>query len=73
MPATKNPLNYANLNLDDDRERHDFYAALIAKGSARTAQQLREYKDRGIIDEQGNLIPTDTPPDMLDPNTSVEQ
>jgi hypothetical protein len=74
VPATtKNPLDYANLNLDDSRERHAFYDAWIAKGSARIVSELRRMIELGIIDEQGNLLRTDTPPDMLDPDSSVEQ
>jgi hypothetical protein len=73
MPTTKNPLDYANLNLDDAGERQAFYTALMAKGSERTAKQIREFKDLGIIDDDGNLIRTETPPDMLNPDSSVEQ
>jgi len=73
MPRTKNPLDYANLNLDDPREHDAFLDAWIAKGSAQTADHLRSLKARGIIDEHGRRTATHTPADMLDPNSSVEQ
>lgn len=73
MPQTKSPLDYANLNLDDAQDRHAFYDALLAKGTDRIAGQLLDFKARGIIDDQGNPIPTHIPADMLDPDSSVEQ
>jgi hypothetical protein len=74
MPVTsKNPFDFANLDLDNAKERHAVYDAIIAKGSARTADQLRKFVDLGIIDEHGNAICAGTPADMLDPTSSVEQ
>ena len=71
--VTKNPLDNNAMNLDDPIEHAAFMDAWIAKGVARTNARLRELYAMGIIDEDGDLIPTHTPPDMLDPNSSVEQ
>lgn len=74
MPtSTKNPLDVGNVNLDDPIEHAAFMDAWIAVGVAKTHERLRELYAMGIIDEQGNRIATHTPPDMLDPNSSVEQ
>ena len=74
MPAViKNPLDINTVNFDDSDEHNAFLDAWIAKGVARTNARLRELYAMGIIDEKGDLIPTHTPPDMLDPNSSVEQ
>ena len=71
--VTKNPLDINAMNLDDPIEHAAFMDAWIAKGVARTNARLRELYAMGIIDENGDLIPTHTPPDMLYPNSSVEQ
>ncbi len=71
--VTKNPLDINTVNFDDSDEHNAFLDAWLAKGIAKTHERLRELHAMGIIDEKGDLIPTHTPPDMLDPNSSVEQ
>ena len=71
--VTKNPLDINTVNFDDSDEHNAFLDAWLAKGVARTDARLRELYAMGIIDEDGNRIATHTPPDMLDPNSSVEQ
>jgi hypothetical protein len=72
VPA-KNPLDVSTLNLDDPKERLAFYRALNAVGRKKTGAQLRAMRDQGIIDVNGERISANTPPDMLDPTSSVEQ
>ena len=71
--STKNPVHSGKVNRDDYEDYNDFLDAWTALGAAETHQHLRDLYARGIIDAKGNLIPTHTPPDMLDPNSSVEQ
>lgn len=71
--VTKNPLDTSKVNLDDFDNYGDFLNAWMAKGVAATHERLRELYALGIIDIEGNRIATHTPPDMLDPNSSVEQ
>jgi hypothetical protein len=74
MPVpTTNPLDYAALNLDDKEARAAFYHALNDAGREETGVRLRKMRANGIIGEDGKRISTRTPPDMLDPNASVEQ
>ena len=74
MPtSTKNPLDVGSVNLADPIEHAAFMDAWIAVGAAKTHAHLSDLYARGIIDAEGNRIATHTPPDMLDPNSSVEQ
>jgi hypothetical protein len=73
MSLTKDPLNVETLNLDDADERMAFYAAWNATGREATGELLRRLRDRGIIDADGNRVATHTPPDMLNPDSTVEQ
>jgi len=74
MPtSTKNPLSLGKVNRDDYKDYGAFLDAWIAVGAAKTHERLRQLHAMGIIDEEGNRIATHTPPNMLDPNSSVEQ
>ena len=74
MPtSTENPVESGKIKRDDYENYGDFLDAWIAVGAAKTHAHLRDLYARGIIDAKGNRIATHTPPDMLDPNSSVEQ
>ena len=70
---TKDPLNVETLNFDSLEDRRAFYAALNAVGREKAGERLRALRDRGIVDQDGNLTTTALPPDMLDRDASVEQ
>ena len=74
MPtSTKSPVDSGKINRDDYENYGDFLDAWMAVGIKATHERLRQLHAMGIIDEKGNRIATHTPPDMLDPNSSVEQ
>ncbi len=73
MATTKDPLNADTLNLDDAEERMAFYRALNASGRDAVGERLRRLRDRGILDANGIRVATHTPPDMLNPDSTVEQ
>lgn len=62
--ATTKHLTGENVNLDDEREIDEFDEQVIAAGMARVRAQTAELRARGLMDEQGNLLVRELPPDM---------
>lgn len=64
---------FDDLDLDRDEDRDEWQRRLTALASARLALARARLEHLGIIDEHGNLVSTDLPPDMLpDSDTTLE-
>jgi hypothetical protein len=63
MPITK-PLTIDTVNLDDKREMDGFDEQVITAGMERVRAEGDELRDRGLLDEQGNLLVKKLPADM---------
>lgn len=63
MPITKR-LTIENVNLHDDAELDAFDDQVIAAGLERVRAEGDELRRRGILDPQGNVLPTELPADM---------
>ena len=62
------PLNIELVNFDDEAELDAFHAAWMESGRAQVEDDFRRLREMGIIDEHGNQLITEVPPDMLDPD-----
>lgn len=63
LPA--NPLDVDQVDFDNAEHRRAFYDALIASGRDKVMEDRRRLYEHKFIDEQGDPIPTFTPPDMV--------
>ena len=68
----KDPLDLSVVNLKDPEQRRRFLEAAIKEGSERSKRAVEELQAKGIMDENGRVIPTELPPDMRpDSDTDV--
>ena len=63
MLSTKR-LTIDSINLDDPGEMDAFYDQVIAAGMERVRAEGDELRRRGLLDEHGNLLVKELPPDM---------
>jgi hypothetical protein len=63
MPTTKR-LTIETVNLDDPEEFQTFMDQVISAGMERVRAEVAELQRRGILDEKGNLLIQELPPDM---------
>ena len=68
LPA--NPLDVDQVDFDNAEHRRAFYDALIASGRDKVMEDRRRLYEHKLIDEQGDPIPTFTPPDMVAAGTT---
>lgn len=64
MPPTTRELTWANVNLDDPRERALFYEQERKKGGERARAAFQRLRELGIMDEHGELIRNEVSDDM---------
>jgi hypothetical protein len=58
------PLTLADVDPDDDRQLDAWEAEEEKRAGERIHAAVRELKAKGVIDDQGNRIRKDLPPDM---------
>lgn len=63
MPIAKR-LTIDNVDLDDRREMDAFDDQVIGAGMERVRSEGRELRRRGLIDDHGNLLSKELPPEM---------
>ena len=63
MPVTKQ-LRLEDVDFDDDAQLDAFTEQLITAGMERVRAETEELRRRGLIDENGNLLLKELPPDM---------
>jgi hypothetical protein len=63
MPVTKR-LTIETVNFEDEDEMDAFDDQVISAGLARVRTESAELIRRGLMDEEGNMLTTDLPPDM---------
>ena len=63
MPITKR-LTIDTVNLDDQHEMDVFDEQVITAGMERVRAEGDELRDRGLLDEQGDLLVKELPADM---------
>jgi len=63
VPITKR-LTIENVNLDDQDEMDAFVDQVITAGLERVRAEGDELRRKGLMDENGNLLIKDLPPDM---------
>jgi len=64
MPSKVKELSWANVDLDDAREREAFRRQEQRKAGIRIKKAVKDLQGRGILDEQGRRIRKELPPDM---------
>jgi hypothetical protein len=64
MPPIVEELTWANVDLDDPKERARFYEQERQKGGERARAAFQRLRDLGIMDEHGEIIPKELPVDM---------
>jgi hypothetical protein len=57
-------LTWGNVNLNDPDEVNDLIAQQAHRAGKRIHEAVKDLQKRGIIDEHGNPLKKDTPPDM---------
>jgi hypothetical protein len=57
-------LTWANVDVDDDAEMDEFRRQEERKADERIRKAFRELRDKGIVDEKGDLLRKELPPDM---------
>ena len=62
------PLNFEEVDLDNEEEVDAFHEAWIASGQAKVQDDFRRLREMGIVDAEGNQLKTIISPDMLDPD-----
>jgi hypothetical protein len=63
MPVTKR-LTIETVDLDDEDEMDEFDRQIISAGLARVRAESAELIRRGLMDEEGNMLTSELPPDM---------
>ena len=63
MPTTKR-LTIETANLDDERELNAFFNQVIDSGIKRVRAEGDELRRKGLLDEHGNVLLNELPPDM---------
>jgi hypothetical protein len=64
MPPQTKELTWATADLDDAVERKALIEQEMDKAGERARAAFQHLKDLGIMDEKGDLISQDLPPDM---------
>ena len=64
MPLQTKELTWATADLNDSVERKALIEQEMDKAGERAAAAFQRLKDQGIMDERGDLISQDLPPDM---------
>jgi hypothetical protein len=64
LPQTANAFTTQQLE-EDTRERRRIVQQILADGPARLEAELARLRSVGVIDEAGNRISTELPPDMM--------
>ncbi len=64
-------LTLADIDPRDERQWNRWRVATLRKARTRIMREFRRMRDLGILDDQGNLISGDLPPDML-PGSKTE-
>ncbi|HVW08031.1 MAG TPA: hypothetical protein VHC90_05585 [Bryobacteraceae bacterium] len=62
--STKKRLTLENVDFGNRDEMNEFLRQVIAAGMERVRAETAELKARGLMDENGNLLITELPPDM---------
>ena len=63
MPLTKR-LTIETVDLDDEDEMDEFDNQIITAGLQKVRAESAELIRRGLMDEEGNMLSTELPPDM---------
>jgi hypothetical protein len=63
MPIAKR-LTIENVDFDNQEEMDTFWEQVISAGMARVRAEGEELRRRGLLDEHGNLLLKELPPDM---------
>ena len=64
MPTDPKDLTWANVNLDDAAQVQALEDRLFREAKEDLHRELRRLQDLGIIDEHGNRLSKELPPDM---------
>lgn len=64
MPTETRELTWANVDVENDAEMDLFREQEERKADERIRKAFRELQEKGIIDEKGELINKELPPDM---------
>jgi hypothetical protein len=64
MPTQTRELTWANVDVDNDEEMDLFREQEERKADERIRKAFLELQEKGIIDEKGELIDKELPPDM---------
>jgi hypothetical protein len=64
MPTQTRELTWANVDVDNDEEMDQFREQEERKADERIRKAFLELQEKGIIDEKGELISKELPPDM---------
>jgi hypothetical protein len=64
MPPQTKELTWAAADLDDSAERKALIEQEMDQAGERASAAFQRLKDLGIMDEKGDLISQDLPPDM---------
>lgn len=73
MIAEKHLVNVEDYDFHDNEDMTRFEDDWIAASLAESAPLIAEMYRDGLIDAEGRRISTAVPPDMLNPEASVEQ
>ena len=64
MPTQTRELTWANVDVDNDAEMDLFREQEERKADERIRKAFLELQEKGIIDEKGDLVNKELPPDM---------
>ena len=64
MPTQMRELTWANVDVDNDAEMDLFREQEERKADERIRKAFLELQEKGIIDEKGELVNKELPPDM---------
>jgi hypothetical protein len=64
MPTQTRELTWANVDVENDAEMDLFREQEERKADERIRKAFRELQEKGIIDEKGELVNKELPPDM---------
>jgi hypothetical protein len=70
MLTTKR-LTIETVNLDDERELNAFFNQVIDSGIKRVRAEGDELRRKGLLDEHGNVLLNELPPDMREESISA--
>jgi hypothetical protein len=65
MPVQTKELTWANVDLDDTAQVHELIGRKFQQSKDKLQCELQRLQDRGIIDENGNLLSKELPPTSL--------